>query len=79
MATTLATHISGQKTVAKEQLALYKDAIDKQAVNQKVLSDAISVISNNMRRSNYPQDSAVARAAEGLELAEIALKNRRWS
>ena len=74
LTTMLTAHISEQKTKSQEQMVLYKDAIDRQAENQKVLSDAIGVLCNNMRRRNYPVDSAVARAGEELEIAEMAMK-----
>ena len=47
--TMLCEHITQQKTVANEQLKVYKEAIDRQAENQKGLSAAINTLSNNMR------------------------------
>ena len=74
LATMFATHITEQKAASMEQMELYKSSIDRQAENQKGLSDAIGVLCNNMRRRNYPEDGVVARAAEELELAEMAMK-----
>ena len=67
-------HFKNQKNSQSEQLRVYKEAIDRQAENQKGLSAAISILSSNMRRSSLPEDSAAARAADELEIAEMELK-----
>lgn len=74
LADLLSDHIVKSDKKSDEQAALYQAALEKQADNNKSLSAAINLLNSNMRRSLFPGDEEIGRAAKELEMAEIAMR-----